>query len=84
MYIVFLGPRLPHPMARFSMVAFQNDVITIGGWDGHASMTALYRMKCNNDIPNEYCTWTKMSQELRIPRHDAVSMLIPDEALECV
>ena len=79
-----LGPRLPHSMARHSMVTFQNDVITIGGWDGHSSMTALYRMKCNNDIPNEYCTWTKMSQELRIPRHDAVSMLIPDEALECV
>ena len=81
MCILFLGPRLPHPMARFSMVTFQNDVITIGGWAG-TSMAALYRMKCNNDIPNEYCTWTKMSQELRIPRHDAVSMLIPDEALE--
>ena len=71
-------------MTRHSMVTFQNDVITIGGWDGYSSMSALYRMICDNDIPNEYCTWTKMSQELRIPRHDAVSIFIPDEALECV
>ena len=67
-------------MAFHSMVNFQNKVITVGGWDGTSSMSQLYQLTCDHE---EACAWSKMSQELRIPRHDAVAMLIPDEALEC-
>ena len=69
-------------MALHSMVTFQNDVITIGGFDGYSSLSALYKMECNNDIPDFFnCFWSKMSQELQIPRHDAVTIFIPNEAL---
>merc|ERR1711997_167206 len=59
------GPRLPHAMARHSMVTFQNKVITVGGYDGTSSMSALFQMTCDDNYnPNEvvnYCFWSKMS-----------------------
>ena len=66
-------------MASHSMVAFQDKIITVGGTDGSSSMSDLFQMTCEPDN----CVWTKMSQKLRIPRHNAVAMLIPDEVLQC-
>ena len=76
---IFIGPKLPHPMALHSMVAPQDRIITVGGTDGTSSMSDLFQMTCEPDN----CIWTKMSQELRIPRHGAVAILVPDEVLQC-
>ena len=66
-------------MASHSMVAFQDKIITVGGTDGSSSMSDLFQMTCEPDD----CVWTKMSQKIRIPRHSAVTILIPDEVLQC-
>ena len=135
-------------MAHHSMITFQNQAITIGGFDGQNSMTSLYSLYCYNNNHNDHatahseshqlsesgslnrqlwnkiyyaasnlakkmkeviqsslfkrflissienpieatgpnednCYWYEWNQKLRIPRHDAVAFLIPDDVLEC-
>ena len=43
-FFSYIGPKLPHPMASHSMVAFQDKIITVGGTDGSSSMSDLFQM----------------------------------------
>ena len=58
-----------------SAVQIGGDLYIIGGLSNSKSdyQTAIHRMSCSDRV----CTWTTMSQELKVVRQDLVALEIP-------
>ena len=76
---VNIGARLPHSMASHSLVTTENNLYTIGGFDGYNAVSDILKFECETSD----CSWTPMDQKLRFGRFDAVAILIPDDVTEC-
>ena len=62
------------------MVKIGKDLVVIGGYSslsGHSS--SVFKLSCS--FGN--CQWTKMRQELKIPRREMVAIAVPNEFLNC-
>ena len=65
---------MPKKLGFHSAVEIGGDLYTIGGYspDG-GTQTAIHRMSCSARV----CTWTTMTQELKVARYETVAIPIP-------
>ena len=69
---------MPKALGDHQAVSFDKDVVVIGGnSDGYQS--SLYRLTCQNKA----CEWKTMTQQLKVARAWFVTMLMPDELVDC-
>ncbi len=77
------GPRLPFQMMNAASVTDGDTLLILGGSSddiGYTHLSAMVVFKCQNKI----CKWTQLDQELNSRRKSFVTMLIPDNLLECI
>jgi len=79
----FSGPVLPLKLKGFKMVQYGNEVIISGGAfvssTGWNRSTAMYRLGCIA----EGCTWQIMTTKLMYARDSHVSVVVPDNFVNC-
>ena len=73
-FLLTLGPKLPKPLAGHSMVEIHGDVFTFGGYNNNGYNAAIYQFTCSSGI----CSWSTISQELKVARSNAVAIPVPD------
>ena len=72
------GKDLQHPIMDPSMVAYNNSVILVGGWNGpFIDFVNLYRL----DSPDG--NWIMMNQTLAMGKGAPVAFLVPDHFVTC-
>ena len=79
-----LGPAMPKGIHGHSMVSFNGDLYTIGGYYGQFTtyylrydqryQTAIFKLSCNN----QNCNWTTTNQKLSAARSDTVAIQVRD------
>merc|ERR1719319_694530 len=69
------GPQMTKTLYGSTAVQIEGDLYIVGGVsnDGYGSQTAIHRMSCWS----RNCTWTTMTQELKVARADSVAIAIP-------
>ena len=63
------------------MVALPDMVIIAGGVTPQGTTSDLLQMTCQS---GGICSWSNMTTTLSEPRFGMISMLIPDEYVDCV
>ena len=64
---------MPKKLYRHSAVEIGGDLYTVGGSSTDGYQTAIYKMSCWSRV----CTWTTMTQKLKVGRQDFVAIAIP-------
>ena len=64
---------MPKKLAFHSAVEIGGDLYTLGGSSIDGYQTAIYRMSCWSRV----CTWTTMTQKLKLARRNFVAIAIP-------
>ena len=69
------GPQMPKKLYGSSAVQIGGDLYLIGGVSNDKSdyQTAIHRMSCSARV----CTWTTMTQKLKVGRQASVAIPIP-------
>ena len=77
-----LGPAMPIKIHGLSMVSFNGDLYTIGGYSSYRNgyQTSIFKLSCFN----EDCNWTKTNQKLKVARADTVAIPVEDSFVNCV
>ncbi len=74
------GPELPFGISNSKMIEDQKGgVVLIGGYSSHGFLDTLYRLPHAGLGAN----WTKMVQNLQIPRCSHTTFLVPDNVADC-
>ena len=74
-----LGPPFPKVLWSFSILEMHGDVYVFGGKSGTTSsafdsQSLIYKLSCSSGL----CSWTTLSQELKVARHSMVAIPVPD------
>ena len=64
---------MPKKLAFHSAVEIGGDLYTLGGSSGAGYQTTIYRMSRWSRV----CTWTTMTQKLKLARRNFVAIAIP-------
>ena len=84
--IFVLGPNLPDPLEKLSMVEFEETVVVIGGYCnmgcGWSNSQSLLQLACFGG-QLDMCEWKAMSQKLKVGRYGFVAMTLQDEMAQC-
>ena len=77
-----LGPAMPIKIHGLSMVSFNGDLYTIGGYSSYGNhyQTSIFKLCCFN----EDCDWTRTNQELKVARADTVAIPVENSLVNCV
>ena len=77
----FSGPVLPVKMYGLTIAQHRNEVIVSGGYsnDGSEYQKAIYKLNC----VTQGCAWQIMTTELSVPRREHVSVVVPDDFVDC-
>ena len=75
LFLCILGPRMPKSFGGHSAVQFGEDLYTFGGWYGYLKYeTAIHRLSCSSRV----CTWTTMTQQLKVARNSLIAIPVID------
>ena len=74
-----LGPPFPKVLWSFSILEMHGDVYVFGGMGGvsystFALQSLIYKLSCSSGL----CSWTTLSQQLKVARQQLVAIPVPD------
>jgi hypothetical protein len=80
-FYLIAGPKLPKTLIGASLLPSPGGqgVILMGGYHLTGYQSSIYTLICDQ----LGCKWSKMEQQLKIPRNFLVAMLIPDTLTHC-
>ena len=72
-----LGPSLPKALAYHAMVELGENLYIVGGLssDGYDAQNEIHQLSC---ISATTCSWTTLTQQLKIARYGLVAIPIDD------
>ena len=77
-YVLLKGPDLPDTYDKTSheLVSNGKTIFYVNSYN-----RVILRLDCPTDLAS--CKWTTLEQKLSISRHQALSLMVPDELVKC-
>ena len=69
-----LGPALPKALERSSMIELGDNLYIIGGLSIDGLQNEIHQLSCFSEL----CSWTTLTQQLKVARNNLVAIPIGD------